>query len=106
MEDLKIRQKIEDMMQYGYTALKNYPKTERYTLAANIRQSMYNLLKQVITANKRYCKKTTIQDLDVELDILRSYIRLSHGLGFLPIRQYENWSKQLNEIGRMIGGWI
>jgi len=106
LEDLKVRQKIDDMIQYGYLALQQFPKSERYTLAADMKKSMYRLLLLVITANKRYFKKTTLQDLDVELDILRSYVRLSHDLRFLPFRKYENWAKQLNEIGRMIGGWI
>ena len=29
MEDLKIRQKCEDMIQYGYIALKQFPKAEK-----------------------------------------------------------------------------
>ena len=106
MEELRVKQKIEDMMRYAYVSLKQYPKAERYTLAADIRKSMGKLLRLVITANKRYFKKTTIQDLDIELDILRSYVRISHTLQFLSIKKYEFWSKQLNEIGCMIGGWI
>jgi len=106
MEELKIGQKIYDMILYGYTAFRQFPKSERYTLVADIKRSMYIMLRLVISANKKYYKKTTIQDLDIELDILRSYVRISHDLGFLPFNKYENLAKQLNEIGRMIGGWI
>ena len=106
MEEFKIRQKTEDMIRYGYIALRQFPKTERYTLAANIRNCMHDLLRLIITANKRYFKKTTIQDLDIELEILRSYIRLSYTAGFLPFKKYEVWAKLINEIGCMVGGWI
>lgn len=105
-QELKIRQKVEDMIVYGYQALRQFPKSERHTSAADIKRSMFRLLALVITANKRYFKKTTLQDLDVELDLLRSYIRIAMQLGFLPFKKYEVWSAQLNEIGRMLGGWI
>ena len=94
------------MIEYGYTALRQYPKSERYTLAADIKQSMYELLKLIIRANKRYFKKTTLQDIDIELENLRYLVRLSNGLGFLPFKQYENWSRKLDELGKMLGGWI
>ncbi|WP_018086489.1 diversity-generating retroelement protein Avd [Desulfurispora thermophila] len=106
MQELKIRQKCEDMIAYGYTALRQFPKSERYTLAADIKKSMYRLLSLIIAANKKYYKKTTFQEMDVELDYLRSLIRLAMQLGFLPFRKYENWAAMLNEIGKMLGGWM
>jgi len=56
--------------------------------------------------NKRYHKKTTLQDLDAELDLLRCQVRAAKALGYLDIRKYEHWAKLNDEIGRMIGGWI
>ncbi|MBE3584824.1 MAG: diversity-generating retroelement protein Avd [Thermoanaerobacter sp.] len=106
MQELKIRQKCEDMIHYGYAALRQFPKSERYTMAADIKKSMYRLLALIIAANKRYHKKTTFQEMDIELDFLRSLIRLAMQLGFLPFKKYENWAAMLNEIGRMLGGWL
>lgn len=105
-EDLKILQKCYDMIEYGYIALRQFPKSERHTLAAEIKRSMYDLLRLIIRANKRYFKKTTLQDIDIEIDNLRYLIRLANALGFLPFKQFENWSRNLNEIGKMLGGWI
>ena len=105
-EELKILQKTYDMIEYGYSALRQYPKSEKHTLAADTKQSMYTLMRLIIRANKRYHKKTTLQDIDIELDTLRHFIRLGNGLGFLPFKKYEVWSRQLNEIGKMLGGWI
>jgi hypothetical protein len=104
--ELIIRQKCEDMIAYGYQALNQFPKSEKYTLAADIKQSMFRLLELIIICNKKYYKKTTMQELDVELDILRSYVRIAMTLKFLPFKKYEIWSAQLNEIGRLLGGWL
>ena len=47
-----------------------------------------------------------MQDLDVEVAKLRAYLRLSHELGFLPMKKYEVWSGMAVEIGKMLGGWL
>ncbi len=107
-KDLKILQKTYDMIVYGNICLKEFPKHEKHVMAANIRSSMYRLLELIVRANKKYHKKTTLQDIDIELELLRTYIRFSTDpkVRYLPLRKYENWSKMLNEIGRMLGGWI
>ena len=105
-EDLQIRLKVEEMIKYAYAPLRNFPKSERHVLSAEIRKSMYTLLRLVVIVNRRYHKKTTMQDLDAELDLLRSQVRLAKDLGFLPFRQYEIWARHLAEIGRMVGGWM
>ena len=61
MEDLKIKLKVEQMIQYGYSAVRQFPKSERHVLSAEIRESMYRLLRLVIVGNRRYFKKTTLQ---------------------------------------------
>lgn len=106
MDDLKIRRKCEDMIAYGYGVLKQFPKAERHVLSQEIRTSMWALLRLIIVCNRRYHKKTTMQDLDAELDLLRSQIRIAQKLGFLSFKSYEVWSRHVDEIGRMIGGWF
>lgn len=106
MDDLKIRRKCEDMINYGYTVLKQFPKSERHVLSQEIRQTMWRLLRLIIICNRRYHKKTTMQDLDAELDLLRSQVRTAMQLGFLSFRSYEVWSRHLDELGRMVGGWF
>ena len=106
--ELMIKQKIEDMIIYGNVCLKQFPKTERYAMAADIRRSMYELLSLVVAANKRYFKKNTLQEIDVELDKLRTFIRLAanKNMQYLPVEKYGNWAAMLDEIGKMLGGWF
>lgn len=105
-EDLMILQKIFDMMEYAYGALSQFPKSEKFALVTDIKHGMDILLSRCIEAQKRYYKKTTLQDMDVEVMKLRAYIRLSFQLGFLPVKKYEIWSEKMVEIGKMLGGWI
>lgn len=104
--DLVIRQKCEAMIEYGYVALRQFPKFERHVLAAEMRGAMWGLLRLIVVCNKRYHKKTTLQELDVELDLLRVQVRMARTLGYLDFKKYEHWARLNDEIGRMIGGWI
>ncbi len=108
MEELKILQKTYDMIKYGNQCLLQFPRAERYALAVEIKQSMYKILRLIIQANKQRNKKQIQMEIDTELDVLRTFIRLAadKDTKYLPLRKYEIWSKQLNEIGKMLGGWI
>lgn len=108
MENLKILQKTYDMIKYGNSALMQYPKSEKYLLVSDIKRCMYHMLELIIRANKSRSKKALLFEIDVELDVLRTFLRLSadKDVKYLPLRKYEYWCKQLNEIGRMLGGWI
>jgi hypothetical protein len=104
--DLLIRQKTEAMIEYGYVCLRQFPTFERHVLAAEIRNRMWTLLHLIVLAHKRYHKRTTLQDLDAQLDLLRAQVRLAKGLGYLDMHKYETWATLNDEIGRMVGGWL
>ena len=106
IDGLSILTKINDMIKYAYPALAQFPKSEKFALSQEIKLSMARVLRYAITGVKRYHKKTTLQDMDIELMVLRHYVRLSHELGFLPLKKYEVWSGYMVEIGKMLGGWI
>ena len=105
-EELHLEQKILDMMEYGYTAMRQYPKSEKFALVTDMKKSMDVLLSRCIEAEKKYYKKNTLQEMDVELAKLKLYIRLSMNLKFLPFHKYEVWEGYLVEIGKMLGGWL
>lgn len=101
------------MMKYGNPAVANFPRRDRQ-LADSIRRSMLTMLRLAIQIEKKYYKKTTLQELDVELDVLRHLIRVAQDRDYygqnlappLPFKKYEYWSKLLSEIGRIIGGYM
>lgn len=112
MEPFKLKEKIYDMILYGSPALEQFPRSEKFLLAADIRRSMYELFRFSIVLEKRYYKKNTVEEMDIELDKLRHMIRLAadrnlygNKMPCLPFKKYEHWAKLLNEIGKMIGGY-
>jgi hypothetical protein len=106
MEDLLIKKKHVDMMQYACQAMTHYPKSERFALCADIKRSMTRGLELIVRANMTKNRLPVLFDLDVELKVLLEFVRLSHSLKFLPTQKYEILSKLIVELGRMCGGLI
>lgn len=103
---LLLDQKICDLIEYSLIAFRNFPKSERFSLVADIKDMEYTLLFLCIAAEKKYTKKTTLQEMDITVAKLRRFIRMSYNLQFISIHTYEVWSGKVVEIGKMLGGWI
>ena len=103
-----ILQKAYDSADYTETALmrSNYEKHQRFQLCADIRKSVKNIMHLIIRAGKRYYKKTTLEDLDIEIEYLRMLIRLSHRHEYISTHRLDIWMNLVNEVGAMTGSWI
>ena len=103
---LKIQQKWEDMIGYAYIALRNIPKSERFTLGAEIRTALWSGLRLIIKANASRRKLTMLYDLDVEIKTLLALARVAYNMKIMPFKKYQHLSGLLVELGKMLGGWI
>lgn len=107
MKDLQLAKATEGMIEWAYSsALPHFPKAERHVLSQEIRQCMRQILRLAVTVGRKYHKKTTLQQLDVELEMLRRMIRLAHARRMISTRKYEYWSKLANNVGVIVGGWL
>ena len=75
-------------------------------LILHIKHIMLDALKLCIEVEKKKSKKTALFNLDVQIETLKRYIRLSFDLKYLSMHHYDVWSKKVAEIGKMIGGLI
>ena len=105
-EPLKIQQKWEDMARYAYVLLRSLPKSERFTLGAEIRQSVWQGCRLIARAAFARNRMPLLYDLDAEIKMLQAMIRLGHGLKIVSDKQYRILSEMLTEIGKMTGGWM
>lgn len=106
LQDLKLFQKTYDYYEWVYPHLKNYPKSERFTLVQKIEDSLLELLSMVVMARKADGDLEYLEKADRELEKLRVFMRLSKDLEFISIGLYEDSSEKLDEIGKLLGGWM
>lgn len=119
--EANLDRRFVEMMRQLNAYLNHFPKHEKYGLALEIRRAAYDLYGFIVEAQKRYQKKTSLTNMDIRHEQLRMFVRLAHELGYfefmdgarsdsapqaLAERRYVAISGRLDEIGRMIGGWI
>lgn len=117
-DEAKLDQKFTEFAKLMNIYLNHFPKHEKYGLAQEIRQAAYAVYGFIVEAQKRYHKKTTLTHLDIRHEQLRMLLRLAHALNYFDFKdgekasektgehRYLAISRMVDELGRMIGGWI
>lgn len=116
-----INRKVIEVAKLLNIYLGHFPKHEKFALANRIRDNVYEIFDLITEGNKKYFKKTTLTNLDIAHEKLRMQIFLAYELGYFAYKdsrktdkipeilgqhRYISISKQVDELGRMIGGWI
>ena len=106
-KNLVIYEKTLSMIEYGTIALQQFPKHEKFVLAAMVRKQMYQVLKLIVETNKRTYRKTALTELDIAHETLRHLVDLSYRrLKYINHKKYQIWMEKINEVGKLLGGWI
>jgi hypothetical protein len=106
VETLKIFQKADDFANWLFPVLDRFPKTERLALVSQIKNLMYEILKTIIKTNKSASKRPGWYEVDVQLEMMRFFMRHARTRRYLSPRSYETAAKSVAEMGRIIGGLI
>jgi len=106
MKNLTIYQRVYDFMLYLFPIVDRFPRYEKFVLCTQIKNCVLEIARKIIRANKSRNKRPLLYDIDVSIEELRMLIRFSHDRKYLSHKSYEETSKRVNEIGRLLGGWI
>lgn len=109
MADFMLQQKINRMILKSFPRIQNMRKPEKFTLGAEIQKAQFAMLRAAIEGNMTKGSKRPHQhELDIQKEILRGFIDLavSPQARLISPGLHEEWAKEINEIGRLLGGWI
>lgn len=109
--------KLEALDLESHKIVKKFEKSERHVLSADIRHTTASLLKQTIFAAKMQQyegkkKRPPVETrrllslLDTEIEFFKTQVRKSYALKLINEKTYEIWSRQIQECGGLLGGWI
>jgi len=93
-------------MLWVYTVVNKFPKKQRFVLGQDIEKTAIKFLKLIIKANYLREKALILSEASIEIDLFLILIRFSKDLRFLSKKQYEFAACQINEISKMLGGWL
>lgn len=105
--DIPILKKSYDLYKTFHSYRKLVPKSDRFT----IYERSENLIIDVVTlfleaGYTKANKSVTLDQASVKLNTLRFLIRLMKETHIIDLKKYTSLQQTIDEIGRMLGGWI
>jgi hypothetical protein len=106
--DIPIFKKSYDLYKDFYNLRLSVPKQDRYTLWQKCESLLIEVLEGVLFASQqsKLEKLPTLEKTSVKLNFLRVCIRLMKDIKAIDAKKYIIIEANLDEIGRMLGGWI
>lgn len=106
--DIPIFKKSYDLYKDFYTIRLSVPKQDRYTLWQKCESLLIEVLEGILFASQqsKLEKLPTLEKTSVKLNFLRVCIRLMKDVKAIDVKKYVIIEANLDEIGRMLGGWI
>lgn len=111
--------KTTELIKLANVYLNHAPRHEKYGLCQEIRQTMYEMFGLISDSYESFHKKTTLSNLNRTHKKLKMFFNLYYELGYLNYKHHKREKTDaearrrltaltiiLNEIGKMIGGWI
>lgn len=83
-----------------------FPKDVRFTISNRIANAALDVLELIIEAIYSKDRKPILLKINLLLEKLRIFFRLSMDRKYISMKQYEYISLEINEGGKMVGGWI
>ncbi|WP_461395488.1 four helix bundle protein, partial [Deferrisoma sp.] len=84
-------------------------RDQRFVLGQRIEQGALGVYDALVEAAKRRDRRGRVGALrraDETLEKLRHHVRMARDLGFTAFGQYEYAAGRMDEIGRLLGGWL
>lgn len=105
-QDLPVFIKWTEFVEWLFPHTEKFPRRARFTLALRIENYALDIIEDLVEARYSKEKIEILKRINLRLEKLRILLRLAHGFRYLSTKSYEFAVKNLNEVGRMIGGWI
>ncbi|MCB9266501.1 MAG: diversity-generating retroelement protein Avd [Lewinellaceae bacterium] len=84
------------------------PRSYKFTYGDRVQKLLFDLLELLLEAfySPPPQKRALLQKTNLTLEKLRYLVRLGFDLQLYSSENYQKLAKQLNEIGKMTGGWL
>jgi hypothetical protein len=105
-EELKVIQKAYDLCVYLVPMVNRFPRDFKFTLGDRITNAAVDVLEDLIAARYTRDRAEILRRTNLRIERLRHLLRLSGDFGILGGSSVEHSAKSLDEVGRLVGGWL
>ncbi|HRD97883.1 MAG TPA: diversity-generating retroelement protein Avd [Rubrivivax sp.] len=86
--------------------VEKFPRAQKFTLGDRIHNGALAVLEYLIEATYSRHAQPLLTQANLGLEKLRFLFRLAADLKLLDLRRYEFAARAIDEVGRMVGGWL
>ena len=104
--ELVVITKLYDLVLWSCHHIAKFPRSHRFTLGDRLEVRLYLVLELMLKAKYTRSRLVLLEQANLELELLRFQFRLAKDLRCLPVESYGYAARSVDEVGRLVGGWI
>src|ERR1035441_8511871 len=106
--DIPIFKKAYELYQTFHGYRDAVKKRDRHTIWERSEKAILDVIEGILAASEAYKaeKLPILKNVSVKLNLLRVFFRLAKDAKVIDLKKYMVLEEKIDEIGRMLGGWI
>jgi len=106
--DIPIFKKSYELYKLLHDFRRLVPKQDRFTIFERVNTITLDIIENIMRAGgqSKSAKIPSLEDASAKLNMLRVFIRLMKDTKTIDMKKYIAIETIIDEIGRMLGGWI
>jgi four helix bundle protein len=105
-DDYPVYIKWRYIVSYMLDICGKFPKNVRFNLANRLTNISLDVIELIIEAIYTKRKLKILQKANLYIEKIRALLQISVERRYISVSQYEHIAKEINETGKMIGGWL
>ena len=105
-QELTVITKTYDLILWSCNHTGKFPRNHRFVLGESIERNLYDLLENLIRARYTKQRQELLEKANLTLEILRFQMRMAKDLQCLKVDSYGFAAMAIDEIGKLVGGWL
>jgi hypothetical protein len=105
-QELIVITKAYDLILWSCKHTSRFPRNHRFVLGERSERNLYDLLETLVKARYTRHRQPLTEQANLTLEILCFQLRLTKDLQCLKTNSYAFATKALDEIGKLVGGWL
>ena len=86
--------------------VEKFPRSQKFLLGDRIQSTALDVVERLIEATYTRSRRPALQAANMGIEKLRVLFRLATEMHYLDQRRYEHAARTLDEVGRLVGGWM
>jgi hypothetical protein len=105
-ESDNILTKLQDLLVYLIPQLNKFPRDQKFVLGDRIETKLLDVQEFCLRSYYSRDKRGHLLEANLQLEVARHLVRLANALKLFSNHTYGVLAEKMDEVGRMIGGWL